>query len=99
MNSFSAEKGKDGIPEAVISRCHGDLVSRYPELRVRWCRIYGKRRAHLMGSRTEISYTARYISLDDGYELCLENPEILPEDELKRIREFVNNRLNCEGRY
>lgn len=70
----------------IIVSCHQALQQLYPELTVRWARIYGYRWAFIHGSITDnISTGVVKLRLNDNYGLCIDNAGIITPDELNII--------------
>lgn len=71
--------------EEMINRWHRELGSRYPDLRMRWARIYGSRWAHFLGGSADVSFFPVKLVLNKDFGLCIENPEVLAPNELDSI--------------
>ncbi|NLX01158.1 MAG: hypothetical protein GXY40_01305 [Syntrophomonadaceae bacterium] len=70
----------------IIHSCHEALKELYPELIIRWARIYGYRWAFIYGTITpEISTTLVKVRLSDIYGLCIDNAGVISPDELNII--------------
>ncbi|MBC7075250.1 MAG: hypothetical protein H5T98_04115 [Syntrophomonadaceae bacterium] len=65
--------------------CNQVFMELYPELKVRWARIYGPRWAYLCGGSEEISIAFKKIRLNDRYGICIDNAHILSPGELEEI--------------
>ena len=71
----------------IICSCHDALKELYPQLIVRWARIYGYRWAFIHGTITDnISTGVVKLRLNDNYGLCIDNAGIINPDELNEIR-------------
>jgi hypothetical protein len=70
----------------IICSCHDALKELYPQLIVRWARIYGYRWAFIHGTITDnISTGVVKLRLNDSYGLCIDNAGIITPDELDRM--------------
>lgn len=65
--------------------CHQILMERYPELKVRWSRIYGFRWSHIYGNIEPTSFNPVKIRLNRNYGIFIDNANILTPDELEKI--------------
>lgn len=71
----------------IIHSCHQALKELYPELIMRWARIYGYRWAFIHGTVTDnISTSLVKLRLNDNYGLCIDNASIIAPDELNSIK-------------
>lgn len=71
----------------IILSCHQALKELYPELIVRWARIYGHRWAFMHGSAADdISLSTLKVQLNNEYGLCIDNAPIITLAELDTIR-------------
>jgi len=78
----------------VIKECHDELIKVYPDLQVRWVRIYGKRWAHLWGSSSELcSHTPLKIKINQDYGLCIDNSELIPAADLEKVVNEIRERF------
>ena len=70
----------------IICSCHEALKELFPELIVRWARIYGYRWAFIHGTITDnISTSLVKLRLNYNYGLCIDNAGIITSDELNII--------------
>ncbi len=83
--------------EEMVTACNQALQELYPELKVRWARIYGPRWAYLCGNSEGISIGFKKIRLNDKYGICIDNAEILSpgeiEDIINSLKEFFSNEV------
>lgn len=71
----------------IIHSCHEALKELYPELIVRWARIYGYRWAFIHGTITDnISTGMLKLRLNDNYGLCIDNASIITPEQLNEIK-------------
>lgn len=80
----------------IICSCHEALKELYPELIVRWARIYGYRWAFIHGIITDnISTGVLKLRLNDNYGLCIDNANIINPEQLNEIentlKEYFTN--------
>ncbi len=80
----------------IICSCHEALKELYPELIVRWARIYGYRWAFIHGTITDIISTGVVkLRLNDNYGLCIDNASIITPEQLNEInntlKEYFSN--------
>ncbi|MGS0763582.1 hypothetical protein [Syntrophomonas curvata] len=71
----------------IILSCHQALHELYPELNVRWARIYGRRWAFIHGRAADaISFSTLKVQLSTNYGLCIDNANTITPPELDAIR-------------
>jgi hypothetical protein len=71
----------------IICSCHQALKELYPELIVRWARIYGYRWAFIHGTITDNTSTGVVkLRLNDNYGLCIDNASIITPEQLNEIK-------------
>lgn len=71
----------------IIVSCHQALQQLYPELMMRWARIYGYRWAFIYGTITDnIGTSLVKLRLNGDYGLCIDNAGIIASDELNEIK-------------
>lgn len=80
----------------IVLSCHQALKELYPELIVRWARIYGYRWAFIHGSAVaDISAATLKLRLNDEYGLCIDNAMVITPSQMDEIlttlRSFFNN--------
>jgi hypothetical protein len=71
--------------EELARYCSQVVISSYPELRVRWAKIYGNRWAYLFGNSEGVSLNSKRIRLNDGYGIYIDNLETLSLKELEEL--------------
>lgn len=78
-----------------IRECQDDLVRAYPELKIRWARIYGKRWAYLYGNSSDVSCQAPLkIEINQDYGLCIDNNGIISVEELDKVVATIKERFS-----
>lgn len=81
----------------IILSCHQALKEQYPELIVRWARIYGHRWAFIHGQATDnISRATIKIQLSSEYGLCIDNAKIITPAELDKIQGILKEYFSNE---
>lgn len=79
----------------IIRECQNNMALRYPDLKMRWVRIYGKRWAHLYGDSSELSACSPLkIEIEPNFGLCIDNSEIVPAEELETMLETIKERFS-----
>ncbi len=71
--------------EELAKTCNQIILGFYPELKVRWAKIYGRRWSYLYGNSEEISLNFKRIRLNDEYGIYIDNLEILALGELEEL--------------
>lgn len=97
MKNISTETEND--LETRIAGCHYTISDMYPGLRLRWLKIYGKRRAHFFGEDSEITFSPLHIRLNSQLGLCIENPEKLQGPELENVISILKETFKEETVY
>jgi hypothetical protein len=78
-----------------MHECQEELIRAYPDLKLRWVRIYGKRWAYLYGNfDNEGALAPLKIQLNHDYGLCLDNSEVIPETDLVNILKLLKERFS-----
>lgn len=65
------------------------LLDMYPNLQLRWSKIYGKRWSHFHGNSGEPAHNPLQLKLNKKYGLCIDNAEIIPADELDKVIKMI----------
>lgn len=79
----------------IIHSCHEALKELFPELIIRWARIYGYRWAFIHGTITpEISTAPVKVRLNDNYGLCIDNASIITPEQLNEIKNTLKEHFN-----
>lgn len=68
-----------------IAACHQAVQDLYPELRLRWTQIYGRRWSHILGGRDDWGAESMKVRLNDRIGLILSHHEQIPAAELAQI--------------
>lgn len=85
---------KNGDKNNLIRSCQEAVHAQYPELKIRWVRIYGNRWSYISGSNPDISYTAQRLRLNDDYGVLIDNPEKLNPEELAELESTLKGVFN-----
>ena len=89
---FNADQGQDEAD--IIPSLDRSLKQTYPGLQTRWSRVYGRRRwAHIYGSVDFFSLNPLRIELGPNYGLYIDNPELIPPNDLDRLIDLLQNAL------
>ncbi len=71
----------------IIVSCHQALQQLYPELMMRWARIYGYRWSFIHGTIIDnISTSLVKLRLNNDYGLCIDNANIITPEQLNEIK-------------
>jgi hypothetical protein len=74
-----------GHTDDFMIKFHHALLKEYPGLQMRWARIHGKRWAHLYGESAVLALQPLRIQLSQNYGIILDNPELIPKDNLDEL--------------
>jgi len=74
---------KDG--EEYLLFCDNQILHIYPQIEMRWARIYGSRWAQLLGNFVDIPFKPLRIKLNDKYGLLIDNANSLPPADLEQL--------------
>jgi len=89
---INADNGQD--EEDIIPSLDRFLKQTYPGLQTRWSRVYGRRRwAHIYGSTEFLSLHPLRIELGPNYGLYIDNPELIPPNDLDMLIDLLQNAL------
>lgn len=89
INANKSRSGEEIIPP--IDRC---LKQSYPGLQTRWSRVYGRRRwAHIYGTGEHFTLTPLRVELGANYGLYIDNPELIPRNDLDHIISLIRSAL------
>lgn len=70
----------------LIDVCQLAMQQLYPQLLLRWSRIYGSRWAYLAGSNADTScLTPTRIKISSEYGICIDNVDVISATELTDI--------------
>ncbi len=75
-------------PEDFIRACQLVIIRAYPDLILRWSRVYGKRWSYLFGgeeSQDIVGLNPLRIKLNSDFGVCIENPDRLTQAELDQL--------------
>lgn len=78
--------------DKIYLACHQVLMEQYPDLEIRWSKIFGFRWSHLYGNTEKVSLNPVKIRLNRDYGICIDNAYILTADELQNI---IHNLKEC----
>jgi hypothetical protein len=82
INLIEEYSQNHALPEA----CQLALQRAYPELLLRWSRIYGSRWAYLTGTGSETAcLNPTRIRISREYGICIDNAEMITLEELSEI--------------
>lgn len=101
MNSlkFLIDKHYQSCGDIIIA-CHQALKELYPELIVRWARIYGYRWAFMHGQAAgDIGRATVKVQLNQDYGLCIDNAGIIAPGELDTIIGTLKKEYFVNGNY
>jgi len=71
--------------EEYLRFCDNQILRIYPQIRIRWARIYGSRWAHLLGNFADLSLKPLRVKLNDKYGLLIDNAHSLPPADLQQL--------------
>lgn len=77
-----------------IQACHQTLKEIYPDLHLRWVRIYGKRWAYIYGNAAELSQNTLRIQLSRDYGICIDNADLVEPVELDQAVAIIKEHFN-----
>ncbi|MBO8158906.1 hypothetical protein [Thermosyntropha sp.] len=77
------EKVKD--EEDLIEKCHEIIKQIYPDLLIRWAKIYGNRWSFIRGDQTGLSLAMEKHQLTKSVGILLDNPEILTPEQKEEL--------------
>lgn len=90
--TIDANKGRPG--EDIIPSIDQCLKDAYPGLQTRWSRVYGRRRwAHIYGTSERLTLNPMRVELGASYGLYIDNPELIPQDDLDNIISLLQSTL------
>lgn len=70
----------------MFEACQMAMRELYPELQLRWSRIYGSRWAYLSGSSADaISLNPIRMKINHEYGLCIDNADVISASQLEDI--------------
>lgn len=83
---------------ALLESCQLAVQQVYPELLLRWSRIYGRRWAYLSGNSAEtICLNPTRIKVSPEYGICIDNVEVLSPFELENMIKTLEGCLADAG--
>lgn len=92
VNADSEQSEEDIIPS--LDRF---LKQAYPGLQTRWSRVYGRRRwAHIYGTAEFFSLKPLRIELGANYGLYIDNPELIPPNDLDKLVDLLQHALTLQ---
>lgn len=80
----------------LVEQCQRICREAYPQLSLRWARIYGRRWAHLCGGNQNPVYECRKVKLNQHFGICIDNPGDIGQDELERLINLLREVFACE---
>ncbi len=89
-------KDYSGQGDNWMTACHKALLKTYPEIRVRWARIYGRRWSHILGDAEAESVSTLRVQLNDNYGICIDNGYLLSSREWEAIIETIKGYMAYE---
>lgn len=76
---------KSKAENSLIDECQSLINQVYPELSIRWAKIYGKRWAFIKGNQTGLSLNSEKYQLNPKLGIILDNPEVISEEQKKGL--------------
>ena len=71
--------------EEYLRFCDNQILRIYPQIKMRWARIYGRRWAQLLGNLADIPFKPLRVKLNDKYGLLIDNAHLLPPADLQQL--------------
>ncbi len=75
----------NGGDEQLLKSMQDLVLERYPQLRVRWSRILGRRWSHISGNSSEAWLGSRQYRLNSEYGISIDNADNISEKELESL--------------
>lgn len=69
----------------MLTRCTDIIAELYPDLNLRWAKIYGKRWSFISGKGNPQNFNSIKLRLNRDYGLFIDNPEILSRFECEEL--------------
>jgi len=76
-----------------LQACHQAIQELYPELKVRWTKIYGRRWSHVWGDETSMFSAGRRVQINEGWGIVVDEPCPIPEPELTQMVQVLKDYL------
>lgn len=78
--------------------CQMAMQQLYPQLKLRWLRIYGSRWAYLSGNSDDyLPLNPTRIRINNEYGLCIDNPDVITVAEIEDIKQSLKECLADEA--
>lgn len=91
------EANKNQSGSEIIPPIDRYLKKAYPGLQIRWSRVYGRRRwAYIYGAGESFGLHPLRIELGPDYGLYIDNPELIPPNDLEMLIDLLQKALVIE---
>ncbi|CFY11633.1 Uncharacterized [Syntrophomonas zehnderi OL-4] len=82
----------------MLTACQMAMQQLYPQLKLRWSRIYGSRWAFLEGNSDDyVPLNPTRIRINNEYGLCIDNADVITASELEDISQSLKECLAYEA--
>ncbi len=71
--------------EQLLKSMQESLLRDYPQLKVRWSRILGRRWSHIGGNSCEAWLGSRQYQLNSEYGICIDNADDICKEDLESL--------------
>ncbi len=71
--------------EQMLKPIQESMLHVYPQLKIRWARILGRRWSHIGGNSGGVWLGSKQYRLNSEYGICIDNADDLKQDELENL--------------